>query len=562
MEERRLLLAVALSLLAVTSYTLLFPPKRPQPSAVAGPQAAPAPAAPTASPSPSQAAAAAAAPGQRSAPEPIALVADERERRVEVEGPEALVAFTNKGARLVSWKLVQFKDRTGHPEEMVQATREGPRPLDLETGNAAVDERLKGALYQASSEMLVLSHGRGTLRFSYADHEVGVTKEFEFLEDGLVRVKAEVGYQGKVLPVRLVWGPGIGNPTPEEMEVRGYQEPRGVLFAGGKVERVPAQKLEAPRSVGAADWSGVESQYFAALVIPNAAAGVELRRAALPAGTDGKSHAAAVAAVDLSAGSGEALLYVGPKDYQRLTRLGHRLAEVVPVGDWLGPLVVPLMRLLRWVYGHIGNYGWSIVVLTVLINLVMAPFRHYSIATGMKMAKVAPEMKVIQERYRKVPLMDPRRQQMQEEISALYARHGMNMGSQALVGCLPMLLTMPFLFAFYQVLTISIDLRGAPFLWILDLSQKDPIFLTPVLMGASMFLMQRMTPTTMDPAQQRVMLLMPVIFSGMLLWAPAGLNLYWFASNLCGLVQQGVTMSVLRGREAKPEGGRKEKRRK
>ena len=134
---------------------------------------------------------------------------------------------------------------------------------------------------------------------------------------------------------------------------------------------------------------------------------------------------------------------------------------------------------------------------------------------------------MIQERYRKVPLMDPRRQQMQEEIGALYARHGMSMGTQMMVGCLPLLLTMPFLFAFYRVLTVSVELRGAPFLWIPDLAQKDPLFVTPVLMGVSMFVMQKMTPSTMDPAQQRIMMLMPLMLAGMFLWAPAGLNLYW-----------------------------------
>jgi YidC/Oxa1 family membrane protein insertase len=216
------------------------------------------------------------------------------------------------------------------------------------------------------------------------------------------------------------------------------------------------------------------------------------------------------------------------------------------------------MNLLRWVHGHVGNYGWSIVALTVLINLVMAPLRHYSIANGIKMAKLAPEMRVIQERYRKVPALDPRRQEMQKEVSALYARHGMSMGTQMAVGCLPLLLTMPFLIAFYRVLQVSIELRGAPFLWIPDLSQKDPLFITPLLMGASMFVMQKMTPTAMDPAQARMMMIMPVVLMVMFFAAPAGLNLYWLASNLCSILQQGVTLRIV---HAGAEGGRKERRR-
>jgi YidC/Oxa1 family membrane protein insertase len=228
---------------------------------------------------------------------------------------------------------------------------------------------------------------------------------------------------------------------------------------------------------------------------------------------------------------------------------------VVQVGDWIGPIVLVLMRLLRWVNTHVGNWGWSIVLLTVLINLVMAPFRHYSIVNGFKMAKISPEMRAIQERYRKVPLTQ--RQQMQEEINALYARHGMSMGSQMAVGCLPMLLTMPFLFAFYRVLSVAVELRGAPFLWISDLAQKDPLFVTPVLMGVSMFAMQKMTPSAMDPAQQRIMMMMPLMLTFMFLWAPAGLNVYWLTSNVWSIGQQWVEMTVLR-REG--GAGRKERR--
>ena len=260
------------------------------------------------------------------------------------------------------------------------------------------------------------------------------------------------------------------------------------------------------------------------------------------------------------AGPGDtAVLFVGPKDHPLLSRLDHDLVAVVPVGTWIGPIVVPLMALLRWVHGGVGNYGWSIVVLTVLINVAMSPLRHYSIANGIKMAKLSPEMRVIQERYRKVPALDPRRQEMQKEIGALYERHGMNMSTQMLVGCLPLLLTMPFLIAFYRVLQVAIELRGASFLWIPDLSQRDPLFVTPVLMGLSMFVMQKMTPTAMDPAQQRIMMIMPVVLVVMFHAAPAGLNLYWLSSNLCSIVQQSVTLRIIRGHEERTS--RKERRR-
>ncbi len=292
--------------------------------------------------------------------------------------------------------------------------------------------------------------------------------------------------------------------------MQGYQEPAGVAFGGKGVERHPAKSLaEAGQSLAGVRWAGVESHYFAALfVAPGAPLGATLRSQGVAAVGDEKPHTLPVVAVETTGGA-PVQLFVGAKDYQAMARLGHGLEQVVPVGDWIGPIVVPLMGLLRFVQERVGNWGWSIVVLTILINLAMAPFRHYSIVNGIKMARLGPEMRQIQDRYRKVPLMDPKRQQMQEEVAALYARHGMSMGSQMMVGCLPLLLTMPFLFAFYRVLSVSVDLRGASFLWIPDLAAKDPLYLTPVLMGVSMFAMQKMTPSTLDPAQQRMMMLMP-----------------------------------------------------
>jgi YidC/Oxa1 family membrane protein insertase len=564
MEERRLLLAVALSLLVLTAYSMLFPPRpptpRPSPS-VSQPEpggAPPAAAVGEPGPSPSPVS----PPPEEARPRP--QVADEKERRVEVYTPTASIAFTNRGARLLSWQLTRFKDGRGQAEEIVQAVTGGPRPLDIETGDAALDALLREALFRPSSEAVTVSaEGSTTLRFEYAEGDIQAEKSLEFVAGrSLVGLDVHVRRAGRELPLRLLWGPGIGNPTAEEMDVQGYQAPQAVALVAGAVQRPPTAKLTEPKSLGSAAWAGVESHYFAALLVPPGGAGAaEVRPFALPPLEDGSPRPAAVLALALTPGAGPAHIFVGAKDYDELRRAGHALAQVAvsQMGDWIGPpIVVPLINLVRRVHATVGgSYGWSIVLVTVLINLAMAPFRHYSIANGLKMARIAPEMKVIQERYRKVPLMDPKRQQMQEEMAKLYAKHGMNMGTQMMVGCLPILLTMPFLIAFYRVLSVSVDLRGASFFWIPDLSQKDPLFLTPVLMGVSMFAMQKMTPTAMDPAQQRILMLMPVMLAGMLLWAPAGLNVYWLASNLCAIVQQGVTYAILRRGERAPARGRK-----
>jgi YidC/Oxa1 family membrane protein insertase len=560
MEERRLLIAVALSLLVLTAYQFLFPtapaPRRP----AAGPSAAPSAAAAGPQTSP-QASSPATKPSPRATP-PVAQVADERERRVEVQGDEVAVAFSNRGARLVSWQLKRYRDAKGRPEEMVQNVPGGPRALDVETGDPDIDPRLRDALFQPSSEVVTLAGtGETELRFRWAEGDVEATKSLRFQAPGyLVRVAAEVKRGGRPLPVKVVWGPGLGNPTAAEMEVQGYHAPQGVWDGPRGVERLPPDKIGPLHVVTDARWAGVESTHFAALWVPPTVPGtVELRAIELPAGEDGQKKLGVGAAVPLAGPEQTALLFVGPKDHSLLSRLEHGLAAVVPVGEWIGPIVIPLIALLRWVHGWVGNYGWSIVVLTVLINLIMAPLRHYSIANGIKMAKLAPEMRVIQERYRKVPALDPKRQEMQQEIAALYGRHGMSMSTQMLVGCLPLLLTMPFLIAFYRVLQVAIELRGASFLWIPDLSQRDPLFITPVLMGISMFVMQRMTPTAMDPAQQRIMMIMPVVLVVMFHAAPAGLNLYWLSSNLCSVVQQAVTMRIVASHDERAQ--RKERRR-
>jgi YidC/Oxa1 family membrane protein insertase len=554
MEERRLLLAVALSLLVLTAYSLLFSPPPPPPApapTTAVPQAGPGPAV-----APGPATAPRAAPVEASgapvAAPPVAAVVDPRERRVEVAAPDFTVAFTNRGARLVSWTLARYRDARGAPEEMVPAGA-GVRPLDVETGIPEIDASLRDALFVPSAETLTLVAGEPqSLRFDFAAGELEARKTLTFRATGLVDVGVVVKQAGREVPSRLLWGPGIGNPSAEEREVQGYQEPAGVALTGAGVERHPAKGIpESGQGLVGVRWAGVESHYFAALfVAPGAPLAAALRKQNVSAVADEKPHTLPVVAVDATGGA-PLQLFVGAKDYQSMARLGHGLELVVPVGDWIGPIVVPLMGLLRFVQQRVGNWGWSIVVLTVLINLAMAPFRHYSIVNGIKMARLGPEMRQIQDRYRKVPLMDPKRQQMQEEVAALYARHGMSMGSQMMVGCLPLLLTMPFLFAFYRVLSVSVELRGASYLWIPDLAQKDPLFLTPVLMGVSMFVMQKMTPSTLDPAQQRIMMLMPLMLAGMFLWAPAGLNLYWLTSNLWSILQQSVSLRLLQPQAAR-----------
>jgi YidC/Oxa1 family membrane protein insertase len=202
---------------------------------------------------------------------------------------------------------------------------------------------------------------------------------------------------------------------------------------------------------------------------------------------------------------------------------------------------VPLLHALKWINAFIGNYGWSIIILTFLINVAMFPFRHKSVVSMRKMQALQPQMKAIQDRYAKLKMTDPAQSKKQEEIMALYREKGINPAS----GCLPMLATMPILFAFYAMLSVSIELRGQPWaLWIHDLSQHDPYYITPVLMGISMLWQQRLTPVA-DPAQAKMMMLTPIMFLFFFLWAPSGLVLYWLVSNMLGIGQQYATNRII-----------------
>ena len=212
------------------------------------------------------------------------------------------------------------------------------------------------------------------------------------------------------------------------------------------------------------------------------------------------------------------------------------------ISGYSGSWRVPLLGALQWIYGFSGNYGWSIVLLTLLINVAISPLRHKSVVSMRKMQAVQPQMKAIQDRYKDLKATDPGKQKMNTEVMNLYREKGVNPAS----GCLPMLLQFPVLLAFYSMLSQSIELRGAVFgFWITDLSKPDPYYVIPVLMGVTMFWQTKITPSTADPAQQKIMMLMPLMFMVFFLAAPSGLVVYWFVSNLWAIGQQYFTIWML-----------------
>ena len=241
-------------------------------------------------------------------------------------------------------------------------------------------------------------------------------------------------------------------------------------------------------------------------------------------------------------------LYAGPKDHDLLVGYGRGLDETLSFGIF-GIISVAFLAALKWIYSWCGNWGVAIIVLTAALRVVLFPLTHKSTVAMRRMQKVQPKMKAIQERYKERAKKDPQaRARMNQEVMALYKQEGVNpMG-----GCLPLLVQLPILWALYTLFAYAIELRQAPFaLWITDLAQKDPTYILPVLMTASMFLQQKLAPQSADPAQRRLFLMMPLIFGFMFLSFPAGLVLYWLVNNVLTIVQQVVTERLLREAPAK-----------
>ncbi|WP_246058990.1 membrane protein insertase YidC [Campylobacter troglodytis] len=223
--------------------------------------------------------------------------------------------------------------------------------------------------------------------------------------------------------------------------------------------------------------------------------------------------------------------YVGAKDYSLLKELDPRLERVIEYG-WFTFIAKPVFAFLNWLFAYLGNWGWAIVVLTLVIRLVLFPLTYKSMISMNKLKDLAPKMTELRQKYKGDP------QKLNIHMMELYKKHGANPFS----GCLPILLQIPIFFAIYRVLLNAVELKGAPWaLWIEDLSVLDPYYVLPILMGATMFLQQIITPMAIqDPMQARIMKFLPVVFTFFFLWFPAGLTLYWCVNNVCSLIQQWV----------------------
>ncbi|MBZ5707254.1 MAG: membrane protein insertase YidC [Acidobacteriia bacterium] len=552
--ERRLLLVFALTFLVILLFQPLLKKYLPQPPP---PQkqteTQPQPVQPSNPPTAVQA----------QVPTPPAGVIKQASSEAEtvVENDLYRITFTNRGGQVKSWILKKFDDDDGKPLELVNkaAAPKYGYPLSLWAYDETLRNKLNSVLYVASGEGTQAAPAEIT--FEYADQDVAVHKTLRFDHTYVVHVEVSVVSKGSQVTAFPMWPSGFGDET----SIASYAATLVEYQNGSNVERVAVKKVGGGATVqGPFNWAGVADQYFAAVFLPeDAQAGAMVtlhNQIDIPKDPQKPQETTKVdvlgAAVGNLHGPTVGRLFVGPKVLNVLesvpvagmpSNVDPDLRQLVDFG-WLGVISRPLFVWLRWTYEKmVGNWGWAIAIQTLIINLTLLPLRISSMKSALKMQKIQPQMNSIKEKYKKYSLRDPRRQEMNTEIGALMKQEGVS----PVGGCLPLLIQMPFLFAYYRMLGVAIDLRHAHWLWIRDLSSADPWHILPIAIIITMLFTQRMTPQAgMDPAQQKMMNLLMPLMLGVISWnLAAGLCLYWSEGNLIAIAQQAIMNKTQLGRE-------------
>lgn len=517
------------------------PTPAPKPQNTSSPSSAAAPA--PAPPPPPQTASAPQAGGG-------SVVASSTEQDVTADTDLFHIVFSNRGGVVRNWTLKKYPDHSGKPLDLVNiaaAAKVGyPFQYDFRATKPPVD--LSQALFKPT-----VSPDGLTVDFDFASAGLTAHKTFKFQRASyLVEVDSVASLNGQPLPHLLAWRGGFG-----DMAVPNAPAQEHAVFyetAADKVERnVPKDAKNGPLNKdGTFAWVGVEDQYFAAILLP--AGNATLQTTIYQDLVKTQFNTAEEPFLGLAAG-GQAdthmTLYIGPKDLDTLRALNPKLATIVDFG-WFAVIAKPLFYSVRWLYENWAhNYGWAIIIATVIINLVLFPLKLANLKSMRKMQALQPEIAKINEKYKNLSLRDAKQADKNAEMMALYQKAGTNPMS----GCIPMVVQMPFLFAFYKVLSVSIALRGAPWLWVNDLSQPEQIAIRvlPILLVITGFVMQKMTPmTTVDPSQQKTMMLMPLMMGFIFYQASSGLVLYWLTGNLVGIAQQWLLNKAMPKPETPP----------
>ena len=496
------------------------------------------------------------------------LIEASREEEVVIETDTLRVEFTNRGATVKHWILKNYNDAAGNPLDLVHqgGAEQFGAPFRLVLSGGGDLAGSDDALFKVNPGP-TLRRAPETLVFEYNKNGLGIRKTFGFQRDGyVVEVETEVAEGGRPQHHLIGWGGGFGDTA----QVGNETHSETFYYDAGDIEHIAASDAEDERisHEGPYPFVGISDLFFTAAAIPEPAEAIRIETSAVkivPVGSDGDDPAVYAAAAFGGAPTNRLRVYVGPKSRDSLASVegvGNAFRGIVNFG-FFAFIAEPLFAMLRWVYGNIvSNWGWSIVIVTILINTILFPLKYKSTKSMRKMQQLQPLVKQINNKYKGVKMRDPRKAKQNEELQALYKKHNAN----PVGGCLPILLQMPFFFAFYQLLTVAIEVRQAEWLWVTDLANPEtlPIRILPLAMVATQFWSQSLTPTpTTDATQARLMKFMPLIFGFIFYQFQAGLVLYWLTTNCVGIGQQLILNRLPQEKlqlDSGPQRGKKRKR--
>ena len=549
--DRRTVLAIILILLVATVPSILFPPKR-----VDRPAGAPAD---TSSVARSDTGPSAAVPPALAGPRPAGPAtrrADEvPERIVTVESPLYRYSFSTRGARLVGATLKQYRSFVPGETGPAQIIPDSSEFLAYAVAVGADTLRLADWSFEPSSDSLDLESGTTDLTWTGRRGNATVTLRYHFTPDNyLFEVSGDArgaGVRSGLVLVKL--GPGIRQVEADSMA--DYAS-HSVVVKARSTEKINFSSLDPGerRTIeGPLEWVAMKSKYFLVAILSAEEGAPQIGGVTAVGGPrSGKvaNKVHALATLSAPAGTFSLVVYAGPQEYRRLTAVGHNLDDVNPYG-WsvfriiIQPASVLVMKILLWMHQYLLlGYGWVIILFGIAVRMALWPLNQKAMRSGLAMQAIQPEMKAIQERYKKDP------QKLQQEMMKLYREHGVN----PLGGCLPMLIPMPVLFAVWFVLANTIEFRGVPFLWLPDLARHDPFYIIPVVSGILMFAVSKIGQKGMPPNPQATMMTytMPIMMTVLFLNLASGVSLYYAVQNIPGILQQWMISKERRKRALKP----------
>lgn len=439
---------------------------------------------------------------------PKQLIRDARYREIEIENDVFKVILSNEGATIKRVELKKYNDKKGNnivlsSSEMASLTVLKDGKFDYAKLIFNIEES-KVAFKDSNEAVVIFNYSdegvkiKRTFIFNKKDYSIDVKEQIEGLRSYYVTLGKDFGiFDKEDVPH---WGPVI-------------------LKEADRIEITPT-KIKEPQSYKEGiKWVAQEDKYFFSAIVPISKANQFVIS---------PYNGNALIFVEFNEGQNNYKLFVGPKEYDYLKKFNVGLEHIVDFG-FFSIIARPLFWFLKLLYSFVNNYGIAIIILTILVRIPFIPIVNKGQKSMQKLSELQPKLMQLREQYKNDP------QRLQKEMMELYKKYKINPMS----GCLPILLQIPVFFALYKILTLAIELRHAPFMfWIQDLSAKDPYYVLPILMGATMLIQQKMTPSTMEPTQQKIMLILPVIFTFVFLTFPSGLVLYWLINNIFGIAQQ------------------------